>query len=104
MARDETGSDGRGRTDGRGPRSGTAAWAAAQAVEQFTIMVNRKLELVSEVAPNEDGWKVGLEVVETPRIPDSTDLLATYEVELDADGELIQYRRTRRYLRGRADG
>jgi hypothetical protein len=34
------------------------------------------------------------------RIPDSADILAVYEVRLDADGALISYQRTRRYARG----
>ena len=44
-----------------------------------------------------------VEVLELPRIPPTTSLLATYEVALDAQGELIGYRRIRRYERGRAD-
>ena len=41
--------------------------------------------------------------LELLRIPDTTSLLATYEVRLDADGELLEYYRTRRYRRGAAD-
>jgi hypothetical protein len=29
--------------------------------------------------------------------------MALYEVDLDQDGGLVAYRRTRRYIRGRAD-
>ena len=46
---------------------------------------------------------VTVEVVEDRRIPSSTDLMSTYEAELDGDGELMSYRRTRRYPRGRGD-
>jgi hypothetical protein len=52
------------------------------------------------VEPVEDGWLVGVEVIEERRIPTSADMLALYEVELDLDGELLAYRRTRRYARG----
>jgi hypothetical protein len=48
----------------------------------------------------DDGWVVEFEVLEERRIPSSSDILALYEVELDADGELLAFRRTRRYLRG----
>jgi hypothetical protein len=41
--------------------------------------------------------------MEDSRIPSSTDLLATYQIELDPDGELLAYRRVRRYARGRGD-
>ena len=60
-------------------------------------------ESVTSVHRSEDGWTVGLEVVESRRIPDSTDLLASYEVEMDADGDLVSYRRLKRYNRGRGD-
>ncbi|GAA1909262.1 hypothetical protein GCM10009716_19020 [Streptomyces sodiiphilus] len=52
---------------------------------------------------DENGWRVSVDVLEVPRIPDTTSLLATYEVELDPDGKLLQYRRVRRYRRGSAD-
>lgn len=51
-------------------------------------------------ATDGDGWVVGFEVVEDRRIPSSADVLALYEVELDVDGELMGFRRMRRYLRG----
>ena len=46
---------------------------------------------------------VGVEVVEDKRIPSSTDILATYETEVGMDGELVSYRRVKRYTRGRGD-
>ena len=60
-------------------------------------------ESVSSVARTRNGWTVGLEVVEVRRIPDSTDILATYEVELDGDGNVARFERTRRYHRAEAD-
>jgi hypothetical protein len=44
-----------------------------------------------------------VDVVEDRRIPSSTDMLSTYEAEIDGDGELLSYRRVRRYPRGRGD-
>ena len=49
----------------------------------------------------EDGWRIGVEVIETRRIPDSADILAIYETKLDGAGALVSYRRVRRYARGR---
>jgi Gas vesicle synthesis protein GvpO len=60
-------------------------------------------ESVSSVRRTSDGWCVGLEVVEVRRIPESTDVLATYEVELDDDGGLIAFERTARYHRSGAE-
>jgi len=59
---------------------------------------------VTSVMPSDDGWTVEVEIVEDRRIPSSTDMLALYKVVLDLDGQVLSYRRTRRYVRGSADG
>jgi hypothetical protein len=51
----------------------------------------------------DDGWVVDVDVLELARIPDTTSLLATYQVELDSSGELVQYRRIARFRRGAQD-
>jgi hypothetical protein len=60
-------------------------------------------ESVSSIRRTSDGWRVGLEVVELHRIPESTDVLATFEVTLDGDGNLLTFERTRRYYRSEAE-
>ena len=50
-----------------------------------------------------DAWTVTVDVVETRRVPSTTDLIAIYEMELDGDGELVGYQRQRHYVRGRGD-
>jgi pyruvate/2-oxoglutarate dehydrogenase complex dihydrolipoamide acyltransferase (E2) component len=60
-------------------------------------------EAVSGLTRSAEGWVVTLEVVELRRIPESTDVLATYEVEVDEDGRLLRYRRCGRYHRAQAD-
>lgn len=77
------------------------ASVARRAMEQLSELTGKPPEGVTGVAKTEDGWTVEVEVVESRRIPDSTDILATYEVEVDPDGELTGYRRIRRYARGR---
>jgi len=42
---------------------------------------------------------VTVEVVELERVPRSTDIVASYDVEVDADGELVGYERINRYYR-----
>ena len=49
------------------------------------------------------GPLAGIRVLELARIPDTTSLLATYRVELDSAGELVQYRRIARFRRGAQD-
>jgi hypothetical protein len=60
-------------------------------------------ESVSGLERTANGWTVDLEVVEVRRIPESTDVLATYRVELDEGLDLLSYERTRRYHRAQAD-
>src|SRR5262245_51882351 len=83
----------------------TAREAAELARQYIAEMTEREPVQMTSVSPTEDGWLVEVEVVEDSRIPSSSDILALYEVELDATGELLAYQRTRRYLRGQtADG
>ena len=63
----------------------------------------RRPESVISIERKDEEWRVGVEVVEVSRIPDTADILAVYEVRLDADGDLISYRRIRRYARGQLD-
>ncbi|MER6471655.1 gas vesicle protein [Streptomyces collinus] len=60
-------------------------------------------ESVSSFEQTDDGWSLEVEVLELERVPDTMSLMASYEVELDAEGQLSGYRRVRRYERGRAD-
>ncbi|TDD96679.1 gas vesicle protein [Actinomadura rubrisoli] len=81
----------------------SAAEAAKRAVEHVTAMTGRTAESVVGIERTEDGWRVRVEVVETHRIPDSADILAAYDTEVDGDGELVAYRRAHRYPRGRVE-
>ena len=44
-----------------------------------------------------------MEMLELQRVPNSTDLMGCYVVKLDGDGDLLEYKRTRRYQRGQPD-
>ena len=78
----------------------TASQVAAQAVQQLLELTGKGVEGVTGLERTDDGWKVHVEVVEVRRIPDTTDILALYEVQVDEDGDLMGYRRLRRYARG----
>lgn len=80
--------------------AGQAARAACRSLEG---LIGHPTEGVSAVKRVADGWCVVVDVLELPRIPDTTSLLASYEVQLDQDGELMEYCRVRRYRRGSAD-
>lgn len=62
-----------------------------------------EVEAVSALDRRGAGWRVTLEAVEVRRVPDSTDVLASYEVDLDGDCELIRYERRGRYSRSQSD-
>jgi len=66
-------------------------------------LTGRETQGVVSLEPAEDGWVVGVEVVEDRRIPSSTDVLALYEAEIDDNGSLVGYTRRRRYPRGKSD-
>lgn len=74
--------------------------AAGVAVQLLAELTGRKAEAVIGLEKDDDGWKVLLETVELRRVPSTTDVLATFEVGLDTDGELRGCRRVQRYSRG----
>ncbi|MFI5684279.1 gas vesicle protein [Streptomyces sp. NPDC051636] len=74
-----------------------------QARAQLTELTGLAPEQVSSFEQTEDGWSLEVEVLELARVPDTMSLMASYQVELDAEGQLTGYRRVRRYERGRAD-
>jgi Gas vesicle synthesis protein GvpO len=80
---------------------------AREAREQLADLIGRRPESVLGVERDdgdEGGWRVSLEVLELSRVPNSTDLLGCYVVQMDDDGELREYQRMRRYQRGQPDG
>jgi hypothetical protein len=81
-----------------------AASAARRAAELVATLSGRRPESVISIERTDGGWRVGVEVVEVARIPDSADILAVYDVRLDGDDGLISYRRLHRYARGYGDG
>lgn len=73
---------------------------ASRIAEQLAELTGKIPESVTAIERNDDGWTIQLEVVESRRIPDSADMLALYLVEADSSGDLMGYRRQRRYARG----
>ena len=46
------------------------------------------------IRKGESGWCVQVEVVEKKSIPDSQDILATYELQVDQEGEILDMLRS----------
>lgn len=80
-----------------------AARIAEQAASQLGELIGKEVEGVTALRRSEDGWQVELEVLELRRVPATTDVLATYEVTVDRGGDLEEYRRVRRFVRGKAE-
>jgi len=104
--RDRHGHDGNGNGNsdvGRSRRlSGSAAVAYAKA--HLLELTGQPAEAVSALNRTRDGWRVVIEVLELERIPRTTDILASYSVDLDQTGELMGYERTHRYYRNDVGG
>ena len=102
-AKKSTGSsDGRSRSAPRAASrpAATATQVAAQAARELLELTGKAAEGITGLERSDDGWTVQVEVVEVRRIPDTTDVLALYEIQTDDRGSLQGYRRVRRYARG----
>ncbi|MEV4455923.1 gas vesicle protein GvpO [Microbispora sp. NPDC049633] len=95
-----------GDEDERGaePRRRRAALNAVSAgrlgLRYIADLTSKETEGVTSVEPVENGWLVDVEVVEDRRIPSTSDMLSIYECQVDDEGNLTSYRRTRTYRRG----
>src|SRR3954470_17839177 len=88
---------------GRSNGKVSAPQIVRRAVEQVAELTGHPIEGVLGLEKDDDGFVVTLEVVELRRVPDSTDVLGSYAVSVDAKGELEGYRRTRRYYRSQVE-
>ena len=95
------------RNDRKREKQGAPKLPGAQAViharQYLEGVMGMSVESVSGLNRSHAGWKVNLDVVELERIPRSTDVMASYEVELDEDGELVGCRRLSRFYRNQVD-
>lgn len=85
-------------------RDVTATEAIESALGQLRRLTQVEPVGATGVRPTDEGWQVEIEVVEERHVPSTSDLMALYEVDLDLDGELLSYRRSRRYVRGNTAG
>jgi Gas vesicle synthesis protein GvpO len=89
-------------SDGKGDRLSARdlTIAARETIEDLT---GYPPEAVSGLQWDGESWLVTVDVLELERIPSTTDLLATYVVQLDDGGSLLGYKRTKRFVRGQAE-
>ena len=72
---------------------------AETAARSLTELTGRAVDAVSGVRTSDDGYVVTVEVLELSRVPSTTDVLATYEVQLTRRGVITGYSRIHRYYR-----
>lgn len=96
-----------GRNRPRQPEHGAPSSDVAKIIGNARSYVQdflgKEPESVSGVDRSNGSWSVTVEVVELERVPDTTDVLGSYEVVLDEDGNLVRLERTRRYLRSQVE-
>jgi hypothetical protein len=49
---------------------------------------------------DEEGWHISVDVLEMARLPESTDIIGTYMVTLDPEGNMVKFEKKRSRLRG----
>jgi len=49
---------------------------------------------------DEEGWHISVDVLEMARLPESTDIIGTYMVTLDPEGNMVKFGKKRARLRG----
>jgi Gas vesicle synthesis protein GvpO len=100
------GSNGKGNSSSRSRSNGRLSGrdAVLRVRRDLPPLLGRRIESVVGFEKTEgDGWCVTVQVVELSRIPHTTDVIGDYAVTLDDGGEVVGYRRTRRYHRNQAD-
>ena len=73
------------------------------AKEAITDLTGYKPEAVTSLKWVDDAWRITVDVCELQRVPNTTDVMATYVVQLDDRGGLVGYERERRFVRGSAE-
>ncbi len=49
---------------------------------------------------DDEGWHISVDVLEMARLPESTDIIGTYVVTLDPEGNMVKFEKKRARLRG----
>ncbi len=49
---------------------------------------------------DDEGWRIVVDMLEMARLPESTDIIGTYVVSLDQEGNMVKFEKKRARLRG----
>jgi Gas vesicle synthesis protein GvpO len=85
-------------------RAGLSAQELTEAALSTIADLTRfRPEAVTGLEWDGQAWHASVDVLELERIPNTTDVLATYDVQLDDEGTLLGYKRRRRFFRAQAE-
>lgn len=71
-----------------------------RAKRQLADTTGLKAVAVTGAVRNDQGWNVGVELLELSRIPAASDVLGDYEAVLAEDGSMLAFHRKRTRIRG----
>ncbi|MFL5952761.1 MAG: gas vesicle protein GvpO [Gaiellaceae bacterium] len=81
----------------------SAAELSQAAIVTVGQLTGYEPEAVTGLEWDGEFWQITVDALEMSRIPNTTDVLGSYVVQLDERGTLRGYRRTRRFQRGQAE-
>jgi hypothetical protein len=87
----------------RGASSHEVKEVVDEAKRELQELLGTEPERVSGFDHSDGRWTVTLEVVNVRRVPDTTDVLSSYEVAFDDDHNLVSVSETRRYRRSQVE-
>jgi hypothetical protein len=90
--------------DENGNQRASARDLTRSARETIEDLTGHDVEAVSAMQWDGESWLLTVDVCELARIPNTTDVLASYVVQLDDAGGLLGYKRDRRFQRGTTEG
>jgi hypothetical protein len=70
---------------------------------ELQALTGLSAETVSSVQMQGDHWDVTVDMLELHVTPNSRDVLAIYDVQIDTEGNIIGYRRMGRYVRSQVE-
>jgi hypothetical protein len=84
--------------------SSSGALTMGQVIEcavRALAVLKMRVSSITSVMPEDDNWRVTMELVERRGVPDTSDVLGLYELRLDRTGNVLRYERTQ--MRRRCD-
>ena len=73
------------------------------AKEELESLTGLKAETVSSVQKQGEHWDVTVDMIEMHVTPNTRDVLAIYDVQIDGEGNILGYRRMGRYVRSQVE-